>query len=228
MATIPPLKTRTVVRGFTIVEMLVVLAIIVFVTMVAITGQSSFNRSLILTDTAYTIAFSLREAQTLGLSSRVSNNLYDAGYGVMFSNQTPKSYVLFADTRPVAPGLSLGGDCPGHTQLVGSPDSRPGNCEYDVPATELVRTYTLNSNYRIAKFCGVSGSTTHCSDGTLETIHITFMRPSTNAVILGFSADGASRYELSRATIYLSSPDGAAERCIQVSSVGQIAVASCP
>jgi len=221
-------------KGFTLVEMMVVLIIIVVITMVAVTGQTTFNRSLLLTDTAYTIAFSIREAQTLGLSSRVASGVYNAGYGIRFSTANPSSYLLYADTAPAAPGNSRGGVCDGHTEPSSSPDSHPGDCMYDATATpaELIRTYTLNRGFTVYRFCGtlVEDGEDICSGLTFETLDITFMRPSTNATLIAHVA-GALPVALSDATIYLRSPDGGgeniAERCITVSTVGQIAVGSC-
>lgn len=234
MESIPLLKKKlqSSLRGFTLVEMMVVLVIITVISTVAIMGQSAFNRSLILTDTAYTIAFSIREAQNYGLSSRVANSLYNAGYGIRFSTVTPKAYTLFADTSPTSPGSTQSGLCPGHTQPSTSPDSHPGDCIYDPSANpaELVRSYSLNRGFTIYQFCGtevVSPYATKCSTTHFETMHISFMRPATDAVIFGRTSSGML-IALSDATIYLRSPDGVAERCIFVSKVGQISVAACP
>jgi hypothetical protein len=206
--------------------MMVVLAIIVIVTVIALMGQDSFNRSILLTDTAYTIAFSVREAQGLGLSSRVTGGgVANAGYGIYLSSATPNAYIFFSDTIPSAPGNDLGGACPGHTQTSG-PDVHPGNCLYD--SGELIRTYTLNRGYQIYRFCGTtnSGNTTECSGTDFDSMYITFMRPSTDSVI--FSRNGGDAPELlTSAKIYLRSPNGNAERCILVSKVGQIAVSTC-
>lgn len=225
-------KFRSASRGFTLVEMMVVLAIITIITTVAVMGQGAFNRSLLLTDTAYTIAFSIREAQTYGLSSRTANNLNNAGYGIRFGATTPKSYTLFADTSPASPGSTQANLCPGHTQPASSPDSHPGDCIYDPSANpaELVRTYTLNRGFTIYRFCGreiVSPYASKCSSTNFDTMHISFMRPNTEATIFGRTSAGAL-IPLSDATIYLRSPDGAAERCVFVSKVGQISVAACP
>mgnify|MGYP001613830450 CR=1 FL=1 len=212
--------------------MLVVLSIIVVVTLIAVMGQSTFNRSLLLTDTTYTIAFSVREAQTLGLSSRISGSVYGAGYGVRFSSLTPTSYILFADTSPASPGSTQSGLCPGHTQLSAtSPEAHPGDCIYDPSATpaELVRTYSLNRGFNIYKFCGhaIGGALLCSTTGDFETMHITFMRPSTDTIIFGRTTGGTTLHSLTDAKIYLRSPDGAAERCVVVSKVGQVAVTDC-
>lgn len=231
MESFPVLNAKKpALRGFTLVEMMVVLFIIVIVTTVAVMGQSTFNRSLILTDTAYTIAFSIREAQTLGLSSRVANNVLNAGYGVRFSAATQNAYILFADTDPSGSGDTQNGLCPGHDEPQGSPDAHPGDCVYDPSAnpTELVRTYTLNRGFVITEFCGSTlvGGITQCSGTHFESLHLTFMRPSTDSIIFGRASNG-NLTALADATIRVESPDGVAARCIVVSKVGLIGVTSC-
>ncbi|MBU2104034.1 type II secretion system GspH family protein [Patescibacteria group bacterium] len=213
-------------RGFTLVEMLVVLAIIVIVTGIAINGQSSFNKTVILTDTAYTLAFSIREAQSLGLSSRYFGGFQNAGYGVHFSSGSLTSYILFADTNPGIPGSSQGGICPGHTVASG-PEARPGNCTYELPS-EGVRTSTFNRGFKISKFCGFDRAlnSTRCSDTNLDSLNIVYLRPNTQSIITG-KRSGAPM-SLENATIYVASPDGGTERCVSVSKVGQVSVGVCP
>lgn len=209
-------------RAFTLVELLVVLAIIVVITAITMLGQSNFNRSLILTDTAYTVAFSVREAQALGISSRAFSGILNAGYGVRFSSGSPSSYTLFADIAPAAPGDTANPSvCPGHSATTG-PEAKPGDC-IQGSAAEVVRTYTLNRGFRIAQFCGVqtSGGTLRCSD-YLDALNILYLRPNTQSIIVGERS--GTRIALSDATIRLSSPDGVTERCIYVSRAGQVSV----
>lgn len=219
----------TPARGFTLVEMLVVLSIITIVTLIAVLGQTSFNRSLVLTDTAYTLAFSLREAQSFGLSSRIFGSTQNAGYGIHLASATPTTYVLFADVDPITPGNSQSGACPGHTVSSG-PEAKPGNCLYTSPGSELVRTYSLNHGFTISRFCGTDlYATQRCSGSagnSLTTIDILYLRPNTQSIILATS--GAGVIPLSNAILYVASPDGSAERCVSVSKVGQVAVGNCP
>lgn len=203
-------------------EMLVVVSIMVIITTIALLGQTSFNRSLTLTDTAYTIAFSVREAQSLGLSSRVFSSVQNAGYGIHFSSGTLNAYSLFADISPVAAGnVQAASVCPGHTVSTG-PEAKPGDCIQTL-VSEIVRTYSFNGGFRIKSFCGVETGvgTVRCND-YLDALDIVYQRPNTQSVVTGVRA--GVRVPLSDATIRVQSPDGAVERCIYVSRVGQVSV----
>lgn len=224
LTTLDRLK-RSDVRGFTLVEMMVVLAIIVIITVITLVGQSSFNRSLILTDTAYTVAFSIREAQALGISSRTFGEATNAGYGVRFASAPAGSYVLFADVHPTRIGnIQDSSVCPGHTVGTG-PEARPGDCR-QTQGSEIVRTYTLNNNYKVSGFCGNdTAGVERCNGTDLSAIDITYLRPNTQSVILG-TRTNESVIVLTNGVIRVSTPGGIEERCILVSKVGQVSVLS--
>jgi len=217
-------------RGFTLVEMMVVLAIIVIVTVIALLGQSSFNRSLVLTETAYTIAFSIRQAQFLGISGRTTNGTPDAGYGVHFENNQTSSYRMFADTSPTRTNnIQNAAVCPGRSVGTGQ-EAKPGDCIRN-SSTEDVTTYTLNNGFKIARFCGIASNGTETCNGDITSLNISYLRPNTQSIIVG--TRGGLRYLYSGARIHVTSPDGAAERCITVSKAGHVAVlmkgeTSCP
>lgn len=217
-------------RGFTLVEMMVVLAIIVIVTVIALLGQSSFNRSLVLTETAYTIAFSIRQAQFLGISGRTTAGTSDAGYGIYFENGQTGNYRLFADTSPTRTNnIQNSGVCPGRSVATGQ-EAKPGDCIRN-NQNEDVTTYTLNNGFKIAKFCGINSNGTEVCSGDITSLNISYLRPNTQSIIVG--TRGGLRYLYSGARIHVTSPDGVAERCITVSKAGHVAVhmkgeTSCP
>ena len=219
--------------------MMVVLSIIIVITSIALFGQSNFNRSVLLTDTTYTVALSLREMQSLGLSSRKFSTVQNAGYGGYFSATNRDSYVLFADTyKPAGTPLS---NC-----LVGAantPEQKPGDCFYNFgnanPALNdgIVQTYTFTRGFIVRQFCGYEGALRRCSPlpggtpgaGELSEINISFLRSSTEAAISG-KRDGGVSVVLTSAEIYIQSADGLGTRGICVSRIGQISVAAgtCP
>jgi prepilin-type N-terminal cleavage/methylation domain-containing protein len=208
-------------RGFSLVEMIVVLAIIITITTIALVGQTSFNRSLLLTDTAYTVALSIRQAQSLGQSSRAFSGIANAGYGVHFSSATPTRYEVFADISPAAPGDTVGGRCGGHSVTTG-PESRPGNCQYD-SSTELMQQYTFGRGFYVSDMCGVISGTRNCLSSTgLNDVNIVFQRPDTASRLL--ITVGSSRHEATCVEIKLSTQTGDATRTIRVSQLGEVSV----
>lgn len=204
------------VRGFTLVEMLVVLAIIVIVTGVVINGQSSYNRSLILTDTAYTVAYSVRQAQSLGLASRSISSVSNAGYGVRFSGTT--GYVIFGDTGGTS--VLSASVCPVGT--AGTPDAKPGNCKYDAGTDSIVQNYTFSRGFTISNICGKTSVGGTCT--TVTALDVVFMRPETRAILIG-----PTNQSFVCAQMTVAEPTGGATRIVRVSQLGEISVGqTCP
>lgn len=221
-------------RGFSLVELIVVLGLIVLLTAITLTSQSSYNRQLILTSTTYTVAMSIREAQSLGLSSRMFGTTQNAGYGVHLSKADLTSYSIFSDISSAV--YTKGSSCP----IVSDntlPEWKPGNCLFD-NNTEVVTPYTLNKGFTIADFCGIylnndQQLTRACASGTasrnaMESMDVVFLRPNTEAIMTGLTTDLRKREYLC-ARIYIASPAGGNKKCIYISKVGQVSVPqSCP
>ncbi|MEK7144401.1 MAG: type II secretion system protein [Patescibacteria group bacterium] len=200
-------------RGFTLIEMLVVLGIIAAVTSVALASQSSFNRTLILANTAYDIALTLRSAENFGIGSRAISGTANAGYGVHFQRGTSDSFLLFADTSPA------------NNFSCTRPDCRPGDQLYSIDDT-LVQTYTLGNNIIVSNFCVFSDRWQCASTGDVSSLDIVFARPNPDASI---RTDGSSYSSYTAACLVISSDRGGF-RFVSVEASGQIipAASSCP
>lgn len=223
-------------RGFTLVEMGVVMIIITVVTLITLLGHSNFDRSMLLTDAAYSVALGAREMQTFGLSSRTadlggSTFAANIAYGIYVTSASPSSYLLYADTQRSGGGpLS---NCPTGT-VSSSPNYKLGNCLYETtaPADKIVETFSFGRGFRVASFCGKNGAVTYCStDSTspLTSLDVVFMRPNTDTVITG-RRQSAAPVTLTSAAIYLTTNDNSATRGVCFTQVGQISVATstCP
>lgn len=149
-------KLTRVSRGFTLVEMLVVSAIILVITTFILFRQAQFDSTTLLRSLAYSGALSVRQAQVYGTSIRettLGSGVFARRYGVYASAGTTDSYLLFAD-------LDLDG-------------------EYD--SGETVNTFRIGKGYSLGRICGLtaSASTLNC-DLTWLTIY--FTRPNTDAL----------------------------------------------
>lgn len=210
---------RALSRGFTLIEMLVVLFIIAVITAVVISGQSNYNKTLLLTDTAYGVALSARESQSFGLASRKYGNVQNPGYGVHFSSATPGSYLIFADTNN---GLTPPSNCP--LGAPGTPEQKPGDCRY-TGSDGTVENFTFSRGFSISKICGKSGITRYCSTdpSPLTSLDVVFTRPNTSATISGL-INGNSLTSFSCAEVTISDPLKQVTRTVRISSIGEISV----
>jgi len=85
-------------RGFTLVELLVVIAMIIIVSAIAFTSFSAGGKQLALERSSHKVAQDIRRALELTLRSEPHACFSDAsGYGMRFQTSTPTSYILYAD-----------------------------------------------------------------------------------------------------------------------------------
>ncbi len=188
-------------RGFSLMELLVVMGIFSVISLVVLVNHAKFNSSVLLGNLAYTIAVSIREAQVYGVSVREYNSSFQTGYGVHIASADRTSYILFADTN--------------------------ANNKYDADSDSVIKQYTLNKQHSILKFCGVkSTGDQECSDGStlvaITKLDVVFFRPDPDANISSDkTTDNSGMY--SRAVITVASATGES-RSLSVASTGQIAV----
>jgi prepilin-type N-terminal cleavage/methylation domain-containing protein len=184
-------------KGFTILEMLAVLAIFGVMTSVVIFNYGKFTSDTILTNMAYEVALTIREAQIYGVSVRnpvtggIQPTSFSVPYGVHFDSGS-NVYYLFADKVPVTPdGIFNNVNC--------------------VTSTECVTPYTLQRNVIISE---VRKNCSPDMDG--NGLNISFKRPNPEARF-----DNA--ININSSDIELTAPDGA-KIYVVVRSNGQIYV----
>jgi prepilin-type N-terminal cleavage/methylation domain-containing protein len=83
-------------KGFTLFELLAVMAVFILLTSITIASDSRFGGRVALEAVAYDIALSIREAQIYGVAvRRTSAGSFNVGYGMHFTPGT--GYELYAD-----------------------------------------------------------------------------------------------------------------------------------
>jgi len=171
-------------KGFTLLEMVTVLAIFGVMTAIVVFNYGKFTSETILTNMAYEIALSIRESQIYGVSVRnpdgtLGTNSFSVPYGTYFQSGT-NMYYLFSDNNSDGVFNSV-------------------NC---VTSAECVTPYTLQRGVTITN---VRKNCTADTNG----LNVTFKRPNpearfdnatniSSADIELTAQDGAKRYVVVR------------------------------
>ena len=209
---------------------MVVISIISILAAVLIVSQNNFNKNTLLTDTAYTVALSVRESESLGLSSKgVAINVSNVGYGVHFGDSA-SSYLQFADTYPaigVQHQLCIHAATDANT-----PAARPGDCNYTSGSDQLIQQFNFTKNFTISKLCWIvptynSGAWNCFTPGTGQSLDVVYERPNTQAM-MSHNNGGVISNAVTQEDIEITSPQGGL-RCIYLNNYGEITVSqSCP
>ncbi len=173
-------------RGFTLIELVVTLGIMVLITSVTLANHSKFGGKVLLRTTAYELALAFREAQTYGISVRkinINDGEFQSAYGLHFNASNPTQYIMFADISK--DGLYTPGE------------------------DTLVSNYNIGKGYKLNKLCvGIDTDSTKCVNvrqGNSGSLDVTFKRPEPDASI---RFDGISNQVYANTKIELISPRG--------------------
>lgn len=181
-------------RGFTLIEMIVVVGILVVITAITLANQGRFGERILLRNLAYDVALTFHEAQVYGISARrIANSAFSTGHGIAIDMSTPNAMTRFADVN--------------------------SNNIYDNPSSEFAGTYQFSRAYRVETICAETASgSEQCG---LQNLYVTFHRPEPDAIVFGTYASVLGQYAGAR-IIIVSPREDRAE--VLIESSGQISV----
>jgi len=207
-------------QGVTVIELVIVIAIVSVVSSVLIFNYSGFSTSVSIRNLSQEMALSIRKAQTYATSVQSVNSVVNdttlfPAYGISFSlNQptsditlpTTKRFVLFADIPDVSNPL---GD------KIYTSDGECGVPSFD---SECLESFGIATSDRIIRLCT---DITGCASDM--TVNVLFRRPSPDALICIVQGSACSSSTPSYLEIVVQSVRGD-ERTILVWNTGQISV----
>ncbi len=195
-------------RGFTVVELMVTVTIVVLVTGIVMIRYSSFNSSVLLTSQAYITAFDIREAQSLAVSVRGNANEFREEYGIYITMNTPTQYQLFQDDDAIG-------------------EASPA--QY-APSEAIGAPFRVDSRFSIVNICGTNSSSRMCFvddpkttdeviNNNFSDIAISFKRPDFDAAFYN-----SFRSDLQSVEIQYGSSNSSIRRTVKIYTSGQITI----
>lgn len=184
-------------KAFSLVELLVSMALITIILSVTLFNYGGFNDNLAISGAIQEMAVTMRQAQTYGISVKESSsgtNQFNYAYGIYF-NSVPGSnntYTIFVDLN--------------------------SNNKYDSGTDTTVETVNLRNGVVISSICDAI----NCPATGISILNVTFLRPnpdariyfanSSNTIVSGPNTTGRVR---------LSSPKGKVSY-VSIENTGQI------
>lgn len=190
-------------RGFTLVEMLIVVGIFTVMSAIILANYPEFRGRSALDNLAAQVATVFREAQVYGISVRgiESDVAFGTGYGVRINLSASEIDIqLFADKNK--------------------------NKVYDAGDAQL-ETFRLTGGERITELCAPScvgaGGVVGTRPSSVKSLSAVFERPNPDAY---FSVEDQLA-NVQSISIRVQNRSGSYARCIEVFTTGQISVRAC-
>lgn len=191
-------KIQTNKQGFTLVELVISVGIFAMMTALLIAKYGTFNQGILLTNLAYDVALTVRNAQSYGLNVKSAirdENQFGYPYGVHFAKGSD-TFIFFNDIHDL-------------NDPSDPPDFRYSGSLEDITISKMKRSVVVSD------LC--VGTPSNCA--TASTLDVAFQRPNPDAIITGDSPTPHYSY----AEITLLGTDGSVRKIV-VRSTGQIAV----
>lgn len=195
--------------GFSMMELIVVIAIFAIITSVAMFDQGRLSSNILLTNMSYEVALAIREAQVYGIGVRsVEDSEFIGEYGAHFSIDMPRDIYVFGNNYTLNENPAYD---PGEEKFHYQFQNQRGNritaiCVGDIdPAKGERCTDSLTNPFRVSW------------------VDIVFKRPNPAPIVYANSEAGSGRV-VGRVYIVVNNIDGDNCRAIVIESTGQIRV----
>jgi len=191
-------------RGFSLIELMISITIMVIVISVVSTRQGAFNGAVLLRGQAYEAALTVREVQLNAVSATGDGGEFRSVYGIHFntSSSTNGRYTIFKDT----PGPSVN-----------------ANGFFD-PGEEFGQQSFLDRRFEVREIRSI-GDTMESTGG----LSVVFVRPNFDARFFDSAGEvNASSVEVDIARRDSAGTDPGSIRTLEVTATGQISVLSIP
>ncbi len=204
--------------GFTLIELVVTVAIFALLTSVILARYPRFSSSAALGILAQDVALTIRQAQVFGLGVRgveTGSSQEFLSHGAHFDSQNTKSFVLFVD---IPPSPALPGTTPIADKKYNPPVSDPNTC-----SGECKEKFNIQNPNFIDSICGDYKLNADSCVNPLVSLDIVFTRPNPEASIIG-RVQGAFADQVfsDAAIIFKSTRDDNRTRAVVVWNTGQL------
>lgn len=183
--------------GFTLVEMMVAIAIMILIMATALFNYNSFDSTVLLKTLTYDIALSVRSAQSYSTSVFGLSEEFRNPYGLSFEPGETQ-YEFFGYT--------------GNEELPRYDDD-----------TFSVDTYQLGREFVISDVCIITATEQLCSEDGITRLDISFRRPEYTALFYAEGYEG-DQSDIGIALIRVQSTDALLTRQVEVRYTGSISV----
>lgn len=195
--------------GFTLIEMMISVGIFVVISGVVLANYNGFNSKVLLSNLAYDLALTIRQAQTFGISVR-------QGVGGSFANAYGV-YIEEDDTSGVTTTFHFFYDTDAdNTYDVPAPGTCSGECQ---------KRFALTRGNRISQICVDTGSLVCSPSASVKSLTMMFKRPNPDTIYKAIRNNDTeiTASTIIYATITVQSPKGDS-KVITVRPTGQVSV----
>ncbi len=204
-------------QGFTLLELLVVIALLSILLSISMFNYSNFGRDVELENSAYTTALAVREVQVFGINresregtyTNAKNTFSDSNYRYGFYiEKDSEKLVLFRDGLdqeqvPTEAGIYNKVNC----------GASGSECYSEIILTRRNKIHEI-------KIINSSGG-----EESVESVNISFLRPDPDATIVSVgSTHDTVEKSASRVNITISDGEGDYGRCVSIGYAGDISI----